>query len=114
MTEGHPGFVANNGRLGFGIADCHVFAPEAGAAVQLDWMAVHRNQAVFTSAEGLGYRDHLDAELGTSAVAHFDAEPVRPRTGVHAARGKRHPDPGGRRPGQRHHERHRRGNRGDG
>ena len=74
MTEGHPGFVANNGRLGFGIADYHAFAPEAGAAVQLEWIAVHRNQAVFTSAEGLGYRDHLDAELGTSAVAHFDAE----------------------------------------
>ena len=52
MTEGHPGFVANNGRLGFGIADYHAFAPEAGAAVQLDWIAVHRNQAVFTVRRG--------------------------------------------------------------
>ena len=74
MTEGHPCFVANNGRLGFGIADYRAFAPEAGAPVQLEWIAVHRNKAVFTSAEGLGYRNHLDAELGTSAVAYFDAE----------------------------------------
>ena len=74
MTEGHPCFVANNGRLGFGIADYRSFAPEAGAPVQLEWIAVHRNQAVFTSAEGLSYRNHLDAELGASAVAYFDAE----------------------------------------
>ena len=44
MTEGHPCFVANNGRLGFGIADYRAFAPEAGAPVQLDWIAVHREQ----------------------------------------------------------------------
>ncbi|MGA8788294.1 MAG: IucA/IucC family protein, partial [Paenarthrobacter sp.] len=34
MTEGHPCFVANNGRLGFGIADYHAFAPETGATVK--------------------------------------------------------------------------------
>ena len=34
MTEGHPCFVANNGRLGFGIADYRAFAPETGAPVQ--------------------------------------------------------------------------------
>ena len=74
MTEGHPCFVANNGRLGFGIADYHAFAPEAGADVRLEWIAVYRKKAVFTSAEGLSYRSHLDAELGTSAFEHFDAE----------------------------------------
>lgn len=31
MTEGHPGFVANNGRLGFDAADYRAYAPEAGA-----------------------------------------------------------------------------------
>ncbi len=44
MTEGHPCFVANNGRLGFGISDYRAFAPETGAAVQLEWIAVHRSQ----------------------------------------------------------------------
>lgn len=64
MSEGHPCFVANNGRLGFGIGDYHAFAPETGAAVRLEWIAVHRSCAVFTSAAGLDYRTHLAAELG--------------------------------------------------
>ncbi|WP_411375313.1 IucA/IucC family protein [Arthrobacter sp. MPF02] len=67
MTEGHPCFVANNGRLGFGISDYHAFAPETGAAVQLEWIAVHQSRAVFTSTPGLGYREHLEAELGPLA-----------------------------------------------
>lgn len=74
MTEGHPCFVANNGRLGFGIADYRAFAPETGAPVQLEWIAVHRSKAVFTSSRGLDYRGHLEAELGASTLAYFDAE----------------------------------------
>jgi siderophore synthetase component len=74
MTEGHPCFVANNGRLGFGIGDYRAFAPEAGAPVQLVWIAVHRSKAVFTSSAGLDYAAHLEAELGTGALAFFDAE----------------------------------------
>lgn len=31
MTEGHPCFVANNGRLGFGVDEYHRYAPEAAA-----------------------------------------------------------------------------------
>ena len=34
MTEGHPCFVANNGRLGFGVDDYPRYAPEAGAPVR--------------------------------------------------------------------------------
>jgi siderophore synthetase component len=67
MTEGHPCFVANNGRLGFGISDYHAFAPETGAPVRLQWIAVHRSHAVFTASAGLDYRAHLDAELGPLA-----------------------------------------------
>ncbi|MGA7203130.1 MAG: IucA/IucC family siderophore biosynthesis protein [Specibacter sp.] len=74
MTEGHPCFVANNGRLGFGIGDYHAYAPEAGTPVQLDWLAVHRSKAVFTASAGLDYRAHLDAELGAVALAGFDAQ----------------------------------------
>ncbi|MDV8147597.1 IucA/IucC family siderophore biosynthesis protein [Arthrobacter sp. B10-11] len=74
MTEGHPCFVANNGRLGFGISDYRAFAPEAGAPVQLEWIAVRRSKAVFTSSAGLDYAAHLEAELGAGALAFFDAE----------------------------------------
>jgi siderophore synthetase component len=73
MTEGHPCFVANNGRLGFGITDYHAFAPETGAPVQLEWIAVHRSRAVFTATEGLDYRAHLNSELGP-LLGDFDAE----------------------------------------
>ncbi|MBD1543694.1 IucA/IucC family siderophore biosynthesis protein [Arthrobacter sp. IA7] len=74
MTEGHPCFVANNGRLGFGIGDYRAFAPEAGAPVQLEWLAVHGSKADFTSSAGLDYAAHLEAELGTGALAFFDAK----------------------------------------
>ncbi|WP_284754391.1 IucA/IucC family siderophore biosynthesis protein [Arthrobacter sp. efr-133-R2A-120] len=74
MSEGHPCFVANNGRLGFGILDYHSFAPETGAAVQLQWIAVHRSKAEFTSRAGLDYRTHFEAELGAATLAGFDAE----------------------------------------
>lgn len=67
MTEGHPCFVANNGRLGFGISDYLSFAPETGAPVHLEWIAVHRGHAVFASSEGLDYAAHLEAELGSLA-----------------------------------------------
>lgn len=42
MTEGHPGFVANNGRVGFGLADYAAYAPETGSAVRLHWLAARR------------------------------------------------------------------------
>lgn len=73
MTEGHPCFIANNGRLGFGIHDYHSFAPETGQPVLLHWLAVHRRKAVFTASAGLRYSDHLDAELGAGRLVHFDA-----------------------------------------
>ena len=35
MTEGHPAFVANNGRIGFSADDFAAYAPETGADVRL-------------------------------------------------------------------------------
>src|SRR5215204_933609 len=43
MTEGHPGFVANNGRLGFTAADYQAYAPEAGSEIRVIWLAVHKD-----------------------------------------------------------------------
>lgn len=73
MTEGHPCFVANNGRLGFGINDYRAFAPETGARVLLEWIGVHRDRAVFTSSDGLSYSTHLQAELGANLFHSFEA-----------------------------------------
>ena len=76
MTEGHPCFVANNGRLGFGSADYLAYAPEVGAPVRLEWIAVRADRARFTARAGLDYRGHLEAELGAAALAGFEASLV--------------------------------------
>src|SRR5699024_5476977 len=36
MTEGHPGFLANNGRIGFGLSDFRQWAPENGQLNRLE------------------------------------------------------------------------------
>nr|WP_281171242.1 IucA/IucC family siderophore biosynthesis protein [Arthrobacter castelli] len=74
MAEGHPCFVANNGRLGFGAGDYRAYAPEAGAAVQLVWIAVHRSRAVFTSSRTLGEAELYRSELGPQMLDGFAAQ----------------------------------------
>lgn len=64
MSEGHPIFVANNGRIGFGGDDYRAYAPETGAPVRLLWLAVHRQCAQFSALDGLDVRTLLADELG--------------------------------------------------
>ena len=45
MSEGHPAFVANNGRIGFSADDFAAYAPETGSDVRLLWIAVRRSEA---------------------------------------------------------------------
>ena len=76
MTEGHPCFVANNGRLGFGVEDYRAFAPEAGQPIRLVWIAVRRDRSTVSHSETLTYDGLLRDELGTSALQRF-AERIR-------------------------------------
>jgi siderophore synthetase component len=71
MTEGHPCFVANNGRLGFDAAEYLRYAPEAAPSVQLLWVAVPNRLAAVSQAAGLDYRDLLRSELGGPTLAAF-------------------------------------------
>ena len=71
MTEGHPAFVANSGRVGFDARDYLAFAPEVGAPVQLVWLAAHRRNAEFTAGAGLSYDELLRGELGDDTLAAF-------------------------------------------
>ncbi|KND60543.1 Siderophore [Alcaligin] biosynthesis complex, long chain Siderophore synthetase component, ligase [Candidatus Burkholderia verschuerenii] len=71
MSEGHPGFVANNGRLGFDAGDYRAFAPEAASVIQVVWLAVHKENAAFHSSDDLDYAQLMDEELGASTIAHF-------------------------------------------
>lgn len=71
MTEGHPCFVANNGRIGFDARDYLAFAPEAAAPVQLIWVAVHQRNAHFSSLSTLSYEQLMRDELGAETLARF-------------------------------------------
>ncbi|MFE7099721.1 IucA/IucC family protein [Streptomyces erythrochromogenes] len=74
MTEGHPCFVANNGRLGFGVHEYHQYAPEAANPVHLIWAAAHKDVATFTAGAGLEHDSFMRAELGDAAVELFAAK----------------------------------------
>ncbi|MET8008968.1 IucA/IucC family siderophore biosynthesis protein [Streptomyces sp. NPDC005271] len=73
MTEGHPGFVANNGRLGFGIHEYLSYAPETASPVQLIWLAARRDRATFTSCADLDYEQLIHSELSEQTRARFAA-----------------------------------------
>ncbi|MEH0470475.1 IucA/IucC family siderophore biosynthesis protein [Streptomyces hayashii] len=73
MTEGHPCFVANNGRLGFGVHEYLSYAPETANPVRLVWLAAHRSRAAFTAGVGIAYESFVREELGAATVDRFDA-----------------------------------------
>ncbi|MFC5200918.1 MULTISPECIES: IucA/IucC family protein [Streptomyces] len=73
MTEGHPCFVANNGRLGFGVHEYLSYAPETASPVRLVWLAAHRSRAAFTAGVGIEYESFVRAELGEPTLARFAA-----------------------------------------
>ncbi|MCG3041267.1 IucA/IucC family siderophore biosynthesis protein [Streptomyces sp. S1A] len=73
MTEGHPCFVANNGRLGFGIHEYLAYAPETAAPVRLLWVAAHRDHTTFTCSADTDYHTLLRAELGEETLDRFDS-----------------------------------------
>ncbi|MER6494600.1 IucA/IucC family protein [Streptomyces griseorubiginosus] len=71
MTEGHPCFVANNGRLGFGVHEYLSYAPETASPVRLVWLAAHRSRAAFTAGVGIEYESFVRQELGEETVERF-------------------------------------------
>ncbi|WP_064456516.1 IucA/IucC family protein [Streptomyces hygroscopicus] len=71
MTEGHPCFVANNGRLGFGVHEYLSYAPETASPLQLIWLAARRDRSTFTSSADLDYDALINAELSERTLARF-------------------------------------------
>ncbi|MFF1696548.1 IucA/IucC family protein [Streptomyces sp. NPDC058257] len=72
MTEGHPCFVANNGRLGFGVHEYLSYAPETASPVRLVWLAASKERAAFTAGAGIDYESFFRAELGPETLDRFD------------------------------------------
>ncbi len=71
MTEGHPGFVANNGRIGFGVGDHAAFAPEAGQPFRMVWVAARRSASHLALGAGLDEASLLSTELSTAERDRF-------------------------------------------
>ena len=73
MTEGHPGFVANNGRIGFGVSDHAAYAPESGRPFRLVWLAARRSLSHLALGAGLDEDASFLDELSPAERARFDA-----------------------------------------
>ena len=73
MTEGHPGFVANNGRIGFGVREHDAYAPEAARDVRLVWLAARRDRTHLALGGGLAEDTLYARELGADTLARFAA-----------------------------------------
>jgi siderophore synthetase component len=71
MTEGHPGFVANNGRIGFGLAEYRAYAPENGGRVRIVWLAARREHTHLALGAGLDEASHYAGELSDDERAAF-------------------------------------------
>ncbi|MDW4573721.1 IucA/IucC family protein [Microbacterium sp. M3] len=71
MTEGHPGFVANNGRIGFGVSAHAAYAPEAGRPFRLVWVAARRSLSHLALGAGLDEASLLSGELSPAERARF-------------------------------------------
>lgn len=71
MTEGHPGFVANNGRIGFGVSDHAAFAPEAGRPFRMTWVAARRAVSHLALGAGLDEETLVEGELSATERESF-------------------------------------------
>ena len=74
MTEGHPTFIANSGRIGFDAHDMGRYAPEAGRPFQLIWLAAHRSRVRFACSDDLGYEQLLAEELDCTTRSGFQRQ----------------------------------------
>ncbi len=72
MTEGHPCFVANNGRIGFDIHDYHQYAPEAHRPFKIYWLAGHKRNTTYTAIQQYEYRTMMHTEIGVAMIAQFN------------------------------------------
>ncbi len=74
MTDGHPCFIANNGRIGFDAQDYLKYAPEVGAMIHLYWVAVHRSNAHYAAIPGLSEEQLFREELGETQISQWQEE----------------------------------------
>ncbi|MDS1271280.1 GNAT family N-acetyltransferase [Lipingzhangella sp. LS1_29] len=71
MTEGHPCFVANSGRIGLDANEYLAYAPETGATTRLVWLAARREYCTLTHSHDLDRQTLLTTELAPDTLERF-------------------------------------------
>ncbi len=71
MTEGHPAFVANNGRIGFSLSEHAAYAPETGSRFAVVWLAARRDLAHLSLGAGLDEESLYAGELDPATRRRF-------------------------------------------
>ena len=74
MTEGHPCFIANNGRIGFDASEYLLYAPETHQTFELIWLAGHKRNTTFTAIQGFEYTSLMQKELGAKMLVTFNTK----------------------------------------
>ncbi len=74
MTEGHPCFVANNGRIGFTGEDYLKYAPETNQPFKILWLAGHKDKTTYTGCKQYEYNLVMRKELGVGTIAKFNSK----------------------------------------
>jgi len=71
MNEGHPSFIANNGRIGFDAQDFHRYAPESANPVKLIWVAAKKENVDFACINDLDYQTLLENEFDLATLEQY-------------------------------------------
>jgi siderophore synthetase component/RimJ/RimL family protein N-acetyltransferase len=74
MIEGHPCFVANNGRVGYSNIEYLNYSPEAEHPIKVIWLAAHKSKTVFSSSKCTDYERLLRDEFDLSILSEFNAK----------------------------------------
>ncbi|WP_217704359.1 IucA/IucC family siderophore biosynthesis protein [Aquimarina sp. TRL1] len=72
MTEGHPCFIANNGRIGFNTKEFLAYSPEADHPFHIIWIAGHKENASFYCTKELSYQKVMAQQLGEETITRFN------------------------------------------
>ena len=72
LDRGHPGFVANSGRVGMGAHELAAWAPEAPRPTRLLWLAARATHCVVSLSRQLSGADHLRLHLVPEERERFD------------------------------------------
>ncbi|RLM28280.1 aerobactin synthase IucC [Brenneria alni] len=71
LLSGHPKFVFNKGRRGWGLDDLQRYAPEYGQTFRLHWLAVKREKMVWSSDEAVSLEDLLQSAMDDVELQRF-------------------------------------------